>query len=344
MRLLAVIATGMLMFLLTGCGSSGSGSASGGEAGQSGQQEGESAAPKTVVPTEASTSASAASQSDSSSASSAPQALGNLPIVGIVGESVAATNFDFRVLDYFVTDNYYYLENPSKYGRDEQDVFPEAGRFVVVNYSVTNTGSGSLEPNLGATLEVEGGEQAEFYDETDAASHPSDTYGMDLAPRQIGLSQFIFDVPSDVKPTAVGVSILDDIDEAVDTVGAIDLARQDPKGAVPEEVLALQYEYVDMAAYEQAYALFAEQSQAKVSLQQYSDYMSTDPSAVTDYSFPSVSVNGDQASIERVGTFALRDGSEIQDKATQEAVFTDDGWKIVMRDDQIQSLLGQSGS
>ena len=157
MRLLAVIATGMLMFLLTGCGSSGSGSASGGEAGQSGQQEGESAAPKTVVPTESSTSASAASQSDSSSASSAPQALGNLPIVGIVGESVAATNFDFRVLDYFVTDNYYYLENPSKYGRDEQDVFPEAGRFVVVNYSVTNTGSGSLEPNLGATLEVEGG-------------------------------------------------------------------------------------------------------------------------------------------------------------------------------------------
>jgi hypothetical protein len=58
--------------------------------------------------------------------------------------------------------------------------------------------------------------------------------------------------------------------------------------------------------------------------------------AVRDYAFPSVEVEGDRATVERVITATDLDGADIQDKATQELVLEDEGWRIVMREQQVR--------
>ncbi len=65
-----------------------------------------------------------------------------MPIAGGVGEAIEGDSYDLRVLDYFVADRYYYVNDP--FLDDVQDYYSEAGRFVVVNYSVTNTSSGTI--------------------------------------------------------------------------------------------------------------------------------------------------------------------------------------------------------
>jgi hypothetical protein len=76
------------------------------------------------------------------------EAVGNIPIAGIVGESVEAGSFDLRVLDYFVTDNYYY--NGGLY--EEEEGISQLGKFIVVNYSLTNTSPGTISLFFNAYL------------------------------------------------------------------------------------------------------------------------------------------------------------------------------------------------
>ena len=95
---------------------------------------------------------------------------GNMPIAGTIGENIEAGSFDLRVLDYFVTDHYYYMTDPSL---DEiQDYFSQAGRFVVVNYSVTNTSPQTIRPAPMARLHVRAGDRVEVYDESTQIAPP----------------------------------------------------------------------------------------------------------------------------------------------------------------------------
>jgi len=74
-------------------------------------------------------------------------------IAGVIGENVDAGSFNLRVLDNFVTDRYYsFATDP--YSDDEQDAISQAGNFVVVNYSVTNTSPRTVGPNLLGALRV----------------------------------------------------------------------------------------------------------------------------------------------------------------------------------------------
>ncbi len=125
-------------------------------------------------------------------------------------------------------------------------------------------------------------------------------------------------------------------------VGVVDLTGSDPQGARPEEILALQYEYGNMTAWVPAYELFAQESKDRVSEQAYVSVMekalSESVSAYTGYSFPSVDIKGNRATIERVATDSSEEG-EFQDTATQEMVLEDAGWRIVMRDEQYDFFL-----
>jgi hypothetical protein len=58
-----------------------------------------------------------------------------------------------------------------------------------------------------------------------------------------------------------------------------------------------------------------------------------------EYSFPSIDVQGDHATVERVATYANKKET-AQDKATQEMVLEDAGWRIVMREEQYKYFLG----
>ncbi len=259
----------------------------------------------------------------------------------ILGEGVRTPYFDYRFLDYFATDHYYYLENPSV--DDVMEGSPRAGKFVVVTYSVTNTSARTLRPDPGAMLRARVGGEARVYEESGEVMHPkSGPGGLELAPGEMGTGQFIFDVPASAHPELVTVSFEEEPEHPGGEAGAVDLTRRDSLELGAEEVLALQYEYLNMTAWRRAYELFAEESKREVSLEQYETYMesgySERPTAVIEYAFPSAEVEGDRAAIEREFVLATPDGEHRQE-ATQEAVLGDEGWRIVMRDDQIRALL-----
>lgn len=254
----------------------------------------------------------------------------------LIGEAVSFPGFDLRVLDYFVTDKYMYADfiNPDgSVGTPE--VFPTAGKFIVVNYSIRNTGSESVDTVLSAHLNTEAGET---YLESEDAEHPnSGGFGIELPPRGVTVGQFIFDVPTDVEPSSIlaGIGFHGEFDSQP---AQVDLTQADLPGAGPEEALALQYEYINMFAWEEAYNLFDSRSKALVSLPQYVEYMRQgDSTAIVEYSFPSVRIAGNRATMQRVFTLNSPDG-EAQDQATQEAVLEDERWKVVMRDNQLEAL------
>jgi len=165
----------------------------------------------------------------------------------------------------------------------------------------------------------------------------------DLPPRQMVVSQFIFDVPGDVEPELVAVSDQPTIASVLD-VGVVDLREEDPQGPRPEEIFALQMEYYNMGAYERGYELFAEESKARVPEQLFSDTNQQDerqdPVAFTDYSFPTVKIEGDRAAIQVVRSYSY-EREEGQERVTQEAVLEDEGWRILMRDEQYEYYLGE---
>jgi hypothetical protein len=148
--------------------------------------------------------------------------------------------------------------------------------------------------------------------------------------------QFIFDVPVDVEPRLVAVLYEDGLEEIRGEAGVVDLTREDSQGPRPEEILALQYELGNMYEWEEAYDLFAQESQDRVSRGQYvSFWEGTEDNAVTDYAFPSIEVEGDHASVESVITGAT-ESKDVQDKRTQEFVREEEGWRIVMRERQVR--------
>ncbi len=103
----------------------------------------------------------------------------------------------------------------------------------------------------------------------------------------------------------------------------------------PEEVLTLQYEYINRGDYEKAYSLFAEQSRQEVSLEQYSSFFEANaPYSVTDYSFSSSQTQGDSATVDATFTANSGAGSE-QLQRTQRFVRENGKWQIVMRPEQI---------
>ena len=103
----------------------------------------------------------------------------------------------------------------------------------------------------------------------------------------------------------------------------------------PEDVLALQYEYINSGDYEEAYSLFTEQSRREVSLAQYRAFFEDNaPYSVTDYSFVPVRVRGDSASVDAEFTVTSASGVERLER-TQEFVCERGEWRVVMRPEQV---------
>jgi hypothetical protein len=151
------------------------------------------------------------------------------------------------------------------------------------------------------------------------------------------LSQFIFDVPTDVEPELLVVTEEPQIATVYD-VGTIDLTEDEPQGPRPEEVFALQIEYFNMTAYEQGYDLLAQESKARVPEQVFVSMNQEDDKqnlvAFMKYSFPTVEIEGDRATMQVVRSYSCEEEGEGQERLTQEAALENEGWRIVMRDEQ----------
>ena len=113
-----------------------------------------------------------------------------------------------------------------------------------------------------------------------------------------------------------------------------------PEEQSPEETLALQYRYINAGDYEDAYALFAEQSKEAVPPEQYRAFFEENaPYSLTDYSFPSVEVEGETATVEAEFTVDSASGQESYER-TQQLVREGGEWRVVMRADQAAAFAG----
>ncbi len=113
-----------------------------------------------------------------------------------------------------------------------------------------------------------------------------------------------------------------------------------PEQQSPEETLALQYRHINAGDYESAYALFAEQSKQAVPPEQYRAFFEENaPYSVTDYSFPSVEVDGETATVEAEFTVNSASGQESYER-TQQLVREGGQWRVVMRADQAAAFAG----
>jgi len=117
-----------------------------------------------------------------------------------------------------------------------------------------------------------------------------------------------------------------------------------PTSPAPEDVLASQYRHVNAGDYEAAYDLFDDRSQELVSPKQYGAYFaSVAPYEITSYSFPSVRVQRDTASLV-VDLAVSSSTGEDRYRVTQRMVREDGSWRVVMREEQVASFTGTESS
>ena len=161
--------------------------------------------------------------------------------------------------------------------------------------------------------------------------------GNDAGPevREVTRTVTVAEAPKEGKPTASEPERKVSAPPAEQALAESAAAEEDP----PEDVLALQYRLINAGDYDGAYALFAEQSKALVSPEQYGTYFGINaPYSIADYSFPSVAVQGDAATVEAALTVNSASGSESYQRA-QELVREGDRWRIVMRDEQASAFV-----
>ena len=121
-------------------------------------------------------------------------------------------------------------------------------------------------------------------------------------------------------------------------VRVVDLRESDPQGPRPEEILALQFEYYNMTDYERVYDLYAQEGKDRVSEQvfvsiQKATKQQGDKSTIPSYSFPSVEIEGDRATIQVV-TNSDAEGEGELSAYREPAVLEGEGWSIMMHKGQ----------
>lgn len=176
-----------------------------------------------------------------------------------------------------------------------------------------------------------------------------------LPPGECVRGYVTYQVPEGETPTDViftgssiiewAVEAVEEAEQAAPAEGTTVVGEQtSAQGQSPEDVLALQYDYVNAGDYEAAYELFADESQQLVSSGQYRAYFESNaPYQITSYSFPSQQVGGDTATLGVDLSVSSANGEE-QYRVTQEMVLEDGGWRVVMRDEQAASFTGAASA
>ena len=126
-----------------------------------------------------------------------------------------------------------------------------------------------------------------------------------------------------------------------ETNGVIEASAEPPSpcGGWPEEILARQYRLINGGEYGAAYALFADESKALVPPQEYGAFFEANaPYSITDYSFPSVDIRGEEATVGVSFTLSDDEGSQ-EISVTQRLTCEDRAWRVVMRDEQATAFL-----
>jgi hypothetical protein len=100
----------------------------------------------------------------------------------------------------------------------------------------------------------------------------------------------------------------------------------------------LQYEFSNVGYFDLAYELFAPTSQQQFTYAQYEAKLRRSVrGSNSGYAFPSVTVEGDHATVERVLTiYDTKTGVTGTARRTQELVRVGGAWRIIARPEQVK--------
>jgi hypothetical protein len=129
----------------------------------------------------------------------------------VLGDATNAGDYTIRVLDLWESDSYFYEQ---LYMHPRVDTFAMNGKFLVVPYSIRNTSGSKVDADLTAVLHA----GDETYEQATDVVHPRHDMGVELQTRQVEVSEFIFDVPPDVKAESIEIQ----------SVGRVDLTHGNP--------------------------------------------------------------------------------------------------------------------
>lgn len=233
------------------------------------------------------------------------------------------------MLDVVETQDWTYKE---AWANNPVDATSMSGKFVTVWYSLRNTGDYPLLLDLYGELKASG----QYFQQTYDVSHPiSDAYQLELQPRDVTISAFVFDVPEDVKPEMLTI-IQGTRDQGGSMVAEVDLTRVNLEAVPPDETLALSYEFYNAEHLDLAYDLYSSDAQAQVTFDQFARGNEGSPT-ISDYAFPSVRINGARSEVERTLTeYDPRTFEEDQERKIQPLIREDGVWRIEMRPDQLE--------
>ena len=117
-----------------------------------------------------------------------------------------------------------------------------------------------------------------------------------------------------------------------------------PQEKSSKAVLASQFQHINAGDYKAAYALFDTQSHQIVSLEQYKAYFKgNSPYSIDHYSFNSVNINGDSATV-RADLSVSSSAGDDHYQITQQLVRQDGTWRVVMRGEQVASFISAQKS
>ena len=252
----------------------------------------------------------------------------------VIGETADRGDFVFRVLDVVRDESWRYPETDDAFGSSAQSY---AGEFAVVWYAVRNIGDaplnlGKLGDTSAGVLKADTGES--FSVSEDAACAPTQNGGIkNLQPRGLQLSCLIFDMPADATPESLEVRFGEGYQPA-----RVDLTTKQPESIEPDETIALQYEFSNVGYFDLAYELFAPSSQQQFTYARYEAKLRRSVrGSNSGYAFPSVTVEGDHATVERVLTiYDTKTGVTGTARRTQELGRAGGAWRIIARPEQVK--------
>lgn len=253
-----------------------------------------------------------------------------------IGEEIDFEDFSMRIFKVRSESTVEYMSAPgaSPTSRESSD-----GEYVAIDYVAQNDSDDLIFTQAEATL---ADAQEDTYELNGAIEPPGGGInGMDLEADEKEASTMFFEVPSDITPERLTIS---SFDEEVE----VDLTATNEEEIPAEDYLYVYHQYFNQKAYEEAYNMLLEPEETwDVTL---GDWLSFYDQAWGNWyvvldEVDQLSSDPEQASFQVDRTFYNPDGSQIPDSeingdVVQEMEKPDEKWKLLMREDLAQDILG----
>jgi micrococcal nuclease len=257
-----------------------------------------------------------------------------------VGEEAESDGLTLRLFEVRQEERAYFTAGP---GEPSDSTESSAGEYLAVDYLLENAAGPNRTLDAEVSLEDEGGDS--YRPDPDVASPGAGFEGVELAPEEKGAYTAFFEVPPNTVPEALslewgGESVLYD--------PGLDAREEIPA----EDYLQVYHHYFNQRDHEEAYGMLLDpETEHGVSLGDWLSFY--EPLWGERYieleDVSPLSASEEEAIFMMERSFYTGDGTLIPDEeinanTEQRLVREDEEWKIVMRDDLAEDILGSAES